>query len=120
MTEIPPDPWPPPVSSERSGPPGATAAAAILESELDDVDRRLEAARGRYRRHVTWLIVGISPSAVIPALLAFSEWGGGALVALVLLVCIGESAKALGARSEIGELGRDRLDIVERLEALAD
>lgn len=118
MTPIPEDPVPQPRPSERSTVGDVSTTRAILESELDDVDRRLERAQTRYRRHVMWMILGLSPSAVVPALLAFSEWGGGALVALVLVVCTAESVRALRARTEIKRLRRDRLGIVEQLEGI--
>ncbi len=90
----------------------------MLESELADVERRLEKADRAYRRHVTWVVLGMSPSLLLPALFALTEWGGGAVVAVVLIVCVLESARALRSKREVGRLERQAMALRADLEAL--
>lgn len=104
------------VVSDRS-PPGQ-AERVVLESELADVERRREAADGAYRRHVLWLLLGLSPGALVPALYALTEWGGGAVVAVVLAVCVTESVQALRSKREVARLDRAALGLRTDLEAL--
>jgi Flp pilus assembly protein TadB len=108
-------------AGEGSSPPtfdsGAdrTAARALIESELDDLGTRLEQERKSYQRHLLWLILGVSPGALLPMLFVLTEFGGRALVALILTVGGLEGWRALVAKRAIRRMETLEMDLHERL-----
>ena len=93
-------------------------ASAVLEVELEDLREELAAADRKYRRHVIWLLLGVSPAAFVPMILALSEFGASALVSIVLLVLIFESWRAFGAKREVRRLERVEAELLEAAEEL--
>jgi hypothetical protein len=95
-----------------------TGDLAIVRADLADVEARVERERRRYRRHLLWVVAGLSPSAFLPMLFVLSEWGGSALVALILTVIVVEGWGSLRSKRTLRELEtlamelRDRLDEV--------
>lgn len=86
---------------------------ALIEADLADVERRIEDAERRARRHTLWILLGLSPGA-IPVVFAVSELGVSAIMAVVLLVFVVEGWRALGARREIRELEIERIAVEDR------
>ena len=84
--------------------PIATAASALIESEIEDVVRELRAAQRKSRRHFLWALLGVSPAALLPAIGLLLEGSEGLLVLLIVLV--GFSQLFLGVReaSKINDL----------------
>ncbi len=63
-------------------------AAARLE--LEELEGRLQRARKKERRHLIWTVLGLSPTAVLPALGLLRESNFGLLFLLALLVTVSE------------------------------
>jgi hypothetical protein len=61
-------------------------ASLLSALEREDLESRLETARRRERRHLLWMVLGISPAAVVPALGLLREGSLGLLVLLAVLV----------------------------------
>lgn len=91
---------------------------AVVESDLDDLERRLEQERKDYRRHLLWIVLGASPGALLPMLFVVTEFGGPALVALILTVMVLEGWRALDTKREIGRMETMKMALRERLSEL--
>ena len=93
-----------------------TGDLAIAQADLDDLEARLERERRRYQRHLLWLVAGLSPAAFLPMLFVLSEWGGSALVALVLTVTVVEGWRSLRSKRAIRNMETLALELRERLD----
>jgi hypothetical protein len=67
----------------QAGEPGSSVVARL---ELEDMERRLQAVRRKERRHLLWMVLGVSPAAILPALGLLREGNLGLLVLLGVLV----------------------------------
>jgi hypothetical protein len=97
-----------------------TGARAVARADLADVEARLERERRRYQRHVLWAVAGWAPTAFVPLVFVLTEWGGSALVALVLTVTLVEGWRAFGSKRRIRELETLAMEMRERLEVAAE
>jgi alpha-beta hydrolase superfamily lysophospholipase len=91
------------------------AARALIESDLMDLDLQLERERKNYQRHLLWLVVGVSPGALLPMLFVLTELGGAALVALLLTVGVLEGWRAYGSKRAIRRLETMEMELREQL-----
>ena len=90
---------------------------ALAESELDDIEQRLEQSRKRVSRHMVWLLLGVSPGAFVPMIYALTTVGASALLAVLAVGIVVESWRAIGTRREIRGLEIERADAHARLAA---
>ena len=95
-----------------------TGDLAVAQADLDDVEARLERERRKYQRHLLWVVTGLSPAAFLPALFVLSEWGGSALVALILAVTVVEGWRSLRSKRAIRDLETLAMELRERLDEM--
>lgn len=88
--------------------------SAIELSEREDLEQKLALVEKKKSRHLLWLILGISPAAVIPAagLLAGGEMA--LLVLLIVLVFIGQVYGLVKRSMEASDLKKELLELSER------
>jgi hypothetical protein len=67
--------------------PGSSLVARL---EREEMERRLEAVHRKEARHLFWMVMGISPAAILPALGLLREGSFGLLVLLAALVTISQ------------------------------
>jgi alpha-beta hydrolase superfamily lysophospholipase len=91
------------------------AVRAVIESDLTDLDLQLEREQKSYQRHLLWLVLGVSPGALLPMLFVLSEFGGAALVAVILTVGVLEGWRAFGSKRTIRRLETMQMELRERL-----
>ncbi len=68
---------------EEADLPASSLAHQLM---LEELEGRLQAAHRREKRHLLWVVLGLSPAAVIPALGLLSEGSFGLFILLVVLV----------------------------------
>ena len=93
-----------------------TGDLAIAQADLDDIEARLERERRRYQRHLLWVVAGLSPAAFLPMLFVLSEWGGSALVLLILTVTVVEGWRSFRSKRAIRAMETLAMELQERLE----
>ena len=74
-----------------------TASSMLHKAEVEDLERELRIVQGKAKRHLLWTLLGLSPSAIIPALGLMREGSFGLLVLLALLVMASQGY--LGAKA---------------------
>ena len=67
----------------QTGEPGSSVVAHL---ELEDMELTLQKVHRKEKRHLLWMVLGISPAAVLPALGLLREGSLGLLVILGVLV----------------------------------
>ncbi len=92
-----------------------SVSRAVINADLDDLELQLEQERKNYQRHLLWLVLGASPGALLPMLFVMTEFGGAALVAVILTVIVLEGWRALGAKRSIRGLETLEMELRERL-----
>ena len=92
-----------------------SVSRAVIKSDLDDLDLQLERERKSYQRHLLWLVLGASPGALLPMLFVMTEFGGAALVAVILTVIVLEGWRAFGAKRSIRSLETLEMELREHL-----
>ena len=79
-------PVPTPNTPEPSDLEGASRGqSAILQAEVEDLERELRAVRKKKRWHLIWALTGVSPAALIVATGLFLQGHYGLVVPVVLL-----------------------------------
>lgn len=86
--------------------------SALTSTDLADAKRELVAAEGRAKRHLVWLLFGMSPAALIPFVGLLIEGSPELLFVLIWLVLIVEGWRYLRASREVRRLRA----VVDRLE----
>ena len=92
-----------------------SASRALIRADLDDLETQLEQERKSYQRHLLWLVLGASPGALLPMLFVMTEFGGAALVAVILTVIVLEGWRAFSAKRTIRGLETLEMELRERL-----
>jgi hypothetical protein len=95
---------PSPPRSPRMEGEASAEMAALTSADLADARRNLAAAEGRAQRHLVWLILGLSPAALIPFVGLLIEGSPELLFVLVWLVLIVEGWRYLRASREVRRL----------------
>ena len=78
--------------------------SAIVQAEVDELERELRAVRKKERWHFVWALTGMSPAALIPAIGLFLDGYYALVVPFVLLVTISQfylGVKAAGKASRL-------------------
>ena len=78
--------------------------SAIIQAEMEDLERELRAVRKKERWHFVWTLTGVSPAALIPAMGLFLHGNYGLVVPFLLLVAISQfylGAKAAGKAARL-------------------
>ena len=78
--------------------------SAVIESQIHELVGDLRATRKKRRWHYTWLLLGISPGAVIPAMGLLAEGSLGLLVSFLVLVAFWQIYLGAKASSKMDEL----------------
>ena len=79
-------------------------AAALRETERADLEHALTKAQGRKSRHALWVLLGISPAAMIPALGLILEGSIALVVVLLVLVSVVEAVRWFQAAAVVSRL----------------
>jgi methyltransferase (TIGR00027 family) len=80
-----------PESREPTGPEESEPASSLIRRlELEDLEHRLDTVHRKEKRHLTWLVLGLSPAAAIPALGLLLEGRTGLLLLLLVLVAVSQ------------------------------
>jgi len=80
------------------------ASSSIIASEVSDLEQELRVVRRKARWHFVWIVLGISPAAIIPALGLIREGSRGLLALLAVLVTISQGYAGAKASKKAGEL----------------
>jgi aminoglycoside 6'-N-acetyltransferase len=91
-----------------TGVPQAERANQTIAERLEreELEQQVHLARRKERRHLLWMVLGISPAAVIPALGLLREGSMGLLLLLVVLVTVSQIVSWTRASREAGRLER--------------
>lgn len=95
---VPPDPEASDLCESPNG------SSILLQSQIEELERELRAARKKGRRHFVWALVGVSPAALIPAIGLFREGSFGLLVLLALLVTTSQFLLGINASGKAARL----------------
>ncbi len=88
--------------------------SAIVQAEVDDLERELRAVKRKERWHFVWALTGISPAALIPAIGLFREGSFGLVVLLALLVTISQLYLGVKASGKAARLKKALEGLRER------
>lgn len=79
----------PPSPNRPAAAPDEEAGSSFLHAlEVDEMERRFETAQRKEKKHLLWMVLGLSPAAAIPALGLFLEGSSGLLLLLLGLVAV--------------------------------
>ena len=94
---------------------GGNLTSAVIEAQIDELEQDLRATRRKRRRHYTWLILGISPGAVLPALGLLAEGSDTLLGSFLVLVAFSQIYLGAKASSKMDDLEAKIRDLEEQL-----
>ena len=80
--------------------------SAIVQAEVDDLERELRTVRKKERWHFVWALTGMSPAVLIPAIGLFLDGYYGLVVPFVLLVTISQFYLGVKAAGKAARLKR--------------
>lgn len=83
---------------------GSPGTSLLSKLEREELESRHRSAIRREKRHLFWMVLGISPAAVIPALGLLREGSLGLLVLLGVLVTVSQWASWTKASREAESL----------------
>ena len=101
----PPAPAPTHIKEIRRG------QSAIVQAEVEDLERELRAVRKKERWHFVWALTGMSPAAFIPAMGLFLDGYYALVVPFVLLVTISQFYLGVKASGRAARLKRALEDL---------
>jgi hypothetical protein len=102
-----------PTGPEASPPePVVPGPSAVVQSEIEDLKRELKATRRKSRMHFMWLLLGISPGAILPALGLLGEGRTDLLVIFLIMVAASQLYLGMKAATKMDRL-KARLNELE-------
>jgi hypothetical protein len=110
----PPAPAPTHIKEIRRG------QSAIVQAEVEDLERELRAVRKEERWHFVWALTGMSPAALIPAIGLFLDGYYGLVVPFVLLVTISQFYLGVKAAGKAARLKRALEDLREEEQSASE
>jgi len=90
--------------------PGSTA---IIAAEVSDLEREIKVARRKATWHRIWVVLGLSPAAMIPAIGLMREGSTELLFLLAVLVTISQAYLGAKAAKKAGELEARLKELME-------
>jgi hypothetical protein len=77
---------------------------AVVQSEIEDLERELKVTRRKSRLHFIWLLLGISPGAILPALGLLGEGRTDLLVIFLIMVAASQLYLGMKAATKMDRL----------------
>jgi hypothetical protein len=94
--------------------------SAIIQAEVEDLERELRAVRKKERWHFVWALTGVSPAALIPAMGLVLRGNYGLVVPFVLLVTISQFYLGVKAAGKAARLERALEDLREEEQSASE
>lgn len=92
---------------------GEKAGPLAHRVEVEDLELKLHAVRRREKRHLLWMVLGVSPAAVIPALGLLREGSTDLLLLLLVLVAVVHTVAWNRAAREAERLEKELQGLLE-------
>jgi hypothetical protein len=94
--------------------------SAIIQAEVEDLERELRAVRKKERWHFVWALTGVSPAALIPAMGLVVRGNYGLVVPFLLLVTFSQLYLGVKAAGKAARLKRALEDLREEEESASE
>lgn len=103
------------------GVPAVPGEAALLESERAELEAQFLATRAAARRHTLWGLLGGSPAAVIPLVIAGIHYGVVVACVFMVVVCgveLWRGSRLFNVAAELESRLKETSDAIEALSPL--
>ena len=95
---------------------GESAASLVSRLELADLEQKLDTVHRREKRHLLWMVLGLSPAAALPAVGLLLEGSSDLLLLLIVLVSVFHTVSWNKAAREAERMEKE----LDRLQAETD